>query len=139
MIIGSSCSNPWAVIAQSTTNFQIHCNSGMQGATVLNLKPQPGEAVSYASHWNEPMHETYAVISFVPNLSGYGHLLLLEGLDAAGTQAAAEALLSSETIAPILQRARRPDGSLAPFEVLLRSTSIQANATDTHVIASRIH
>ena len=139
VIIGSSCSNPWSVIAQSTTNFQIHCNSGMQSATVVNLKPQPGEAVSYASHWNEPMHETYAVISFVPNLSGYGHLLLLEGLDAAGTQAAAEALLSSETIAPILQRARRPDGSLAPFEVLLRSTSIQASATDTHVIASRIH
>jgi hypothetical protein len=28
---------------------------------------------------------------------------------------------------------------LAAFELLLRSTSIQANATDTHVIASRIH
>lgn len=40
---------------------------------------------------------------------------------------------------PILQRARRPDGSLAAFEVLLRATSIQANATDTHIIASRIY
>ena len=29
--------------------------------------------------------------------------------------------------------------SLAAFEVLLRTTSIQANATDTHVIASRIY
>jgi hypothetical protein len=47
--------------------------------------------------------------------------------------------MRSEALAPILERARRPDGSLAPFEVLLRSTSIQANATDTQVIASRIH
>jgi hypothetical protein len=139
VIIGSECSNPWAVIAESSTNFRIHCNSGMQGATVVNLKPQSGEAASYTSHWNEPIHETYAVISFTPNLSGYGYLLLLGGLDAAATQAAGEALLSSETITPILQRARRPDGSLAAFEVLLRTTSIQANATDTHVIASRIY
>jgi hypothetical protein len=139
VIIGSECSNPWAVIAESTVNFQIHCNSGMQGATVVNLKPQPGEAASYTSHWNEPTHETYAVISFIPNLSGYGKLLVLGGLDAAATQAAGEALLRPETITPILQRARRPDGSLAEFEILLRSTSIQANATDTHVIAYRIH
>jgi hypothetical protein len=111
----------------------------MQGATVVNLKPHPGEAASYTSHWNEPTHETYAVISFIPNLSGYGHLLFLGGLDSAGTQAAGEALLRSETVAPILEHARRPDGSLAGFEVLLRSTSIQANATDTHIIASRIH
>jgi hypothetical protein len=139
VIIGSECSNPWAVIAESTANFQIHCNSGMQGATIVNLKPQPGEAASYSSHWNEPTHDTYAVISFLPDLSGYGKLLLLGGLDAAATQAASEALLRAETITPILQRARRPDGSLAAFEILLRSTSIQANATDIHVIASRIH
>lgn len=139
VIIGSECSNPWAVVAESTANFQIHCNAGMKGATILNLRPQPGEAASYTSHWNEPTHETYAVISYAPNLSGYGRLLLLGGLDAAATQAAGEALLRPETIAPILQRARRPDGSLAAFEILLRSTSIQANAIDTHIIASRIH
>jgi hypothetical protein len=139
VIIGSECSNPWAVIAAGTANFQIHCNSGMQGATVVNRNPHPGESASYTSHWNEPIHETYAVISFVPNLSGYGKLLLLGGLDAAATQAAGEALLRPETITPILQRARRPDGSLAAFEILLRATSIQANATDTHIIAYRIH
>jgi hypothetical protein len=139
VIIGSSCSNPWAVIADSTTNFRIQCNADMQGATVVNLRPQAGETASYSSHWNEPIHETYSVISFLPNLSGYGRLLILGGLDSAGTQAAGEALVRSEVITPILARARRPDGSLAPFEVLLRSTSIQANATDTRVIASRIH
>jgi hypothetical protein len=108
VIIGSECSNPWAVITERTANFQIHCNSGMQGATVVNLKPQSGEAPSYTSHWKEPTQRTYAVISFVPDLSGYGKLLVLGGLDAAATQAVGEALLRPEIITPILQRAGGP-------------------------------
>ena len=71
--------------------------------------------------------------------SGTGHLLLLQGLDVAGTQAAAEALFHLEAIAPVLQRATRSNGSLRYFEILLRSTSIESNSTGTQVIASRIY
>ncbi len=139
VIIGSVGSNPWAAIAETNANFRIVDRPGMEGAEIINMKPQPGEATSYASHWNEPAHETFALIAFLPNLSGNGHLLVLEGLDVAGTQAAAEMLLHASAIAPILKRAARPDGSLRYFEVLLRSTSIESNATGTQVIASRIY
>jgi hypothetical protein len=139
IIIGSVGSNPWAAIAETNANFRIVDRPGMEGAEIINMKPQPGEATSYASHWNEPAHETFALIAFLPNLSGNGHLLILEGLDVAGTQAAAEMLLHPSAIAPILKRARGPDGSLRYFEVLLRSTSIESNATGTQVIASRIY
>jgi len=138
VIIGSLCSNPWASLADARANFKIVCSEGMQSSLIVNKRPQPGEQAVYASHWNEPTHTTYAFISFFPNLSGNGHMLFLGGLDVAGTQAAAEALLQTNAIAPILKRATRPDGSLAPFEVLLRSTSIQSNATDTQVIAYRV-
>ena len=138
VLIGSVCSNPWAAVKDARANFTVVCSDGMQGSAILNRRPKAGEAASYASQWNEPTHATYALISFLPNLSGSGHLLLLEGLDTAGTQAAAEALLESKAIVPILKEARRPDGSLAPFEVLLKATSIEANATDTQMIASRI-
>jgi hypothetical protein len=50
-------------------------------------------------------------------------LLLSQGLDVAGTQAAAEALFHSDTMAPILKRATRSDGSVRPLEVLVRSTA----------------
>jgi hypothetical protein len=139
VLIGSVGSNPWASIADGSTNFRIVYHQGMQGATIINGNPQPGEAASYASHWNEPAHETFALIAFLPNLGGNGHLLLLQGLDVAGTQAAAETLLHQNAIAPVLQRATRPDGTLRYFEVLLRSTSIESNATGTQVIASRIY
>ena len=139
IIIGSVSSNPWAAIAESHANFRIVDRPAMQSATILNLKPLPGEAASYESHWNEPAHETFALIGFLPNLSGNGHLLVLEGLDVAGTQAAAEMLLRPSAIAPILKRATRPDGSLRNFEVLLGATSIGSSAMETRVIASRVY
>lgn len=139
IIIGSVSSNPWAAIAGGSANFRIVDNPGMEGAAIINVKPQPGEAPSYASHWNEPAHETFALIAFLPNLTGTGHVLVLQGLDVAGTQAAAEMLFFQSAIDPLLKRATRPDGSLRSFEVLLRSTSIESNATGTQVIASRIY
>lgn len=139
VLVGSVGSNPWAAIAENSANFRIVYGQGMQGATILNAHPQPGEASSYQSHWNEPAHETFALIAFLPNLGGDGHLLLLQGLDVAGTQAAAETIFHEDAMTPILKRATRPDGSLRYFEVLLRSTSIESNSTGTRVIASRIH
>lgn len=139
VLIGSVGSNPWASIADNSANFHIVYRQGRAGATIINESPQPGEQASYESHWNEPSHETFALIAFLPNLDGNGHLLLLQGLDVAGTQAAAEALFHSAAIPPILQRATRPDGSIRFFEVLVRSTSINWNSTDSQVIASRIH
>jgi hypothetical protein len=71
-------------------------------------------------------------------MGGNGRLLLLQGLDVAGTQAAAEALFYSPAMAPILKRATRPDGSVRSFEIMVRSTSINWNSTDSQVVASRI-
>lgn len=139
VIIGSLGSNPWASMVESNANFRIVYRPGMSGAEIENQKPQPAEAPAYSSHWNEPSHETYALIEFLPNLSGNGHLLVLEGLDVAGTQAAAEMLLHPSAIDPILKKATRPDGSLRNFEVLLRSNSIESNSTGTQVIASRTY
>lgn len=139
ILIGSVGSNPWAAIAGNKANFRIVYRQGMEGATIINTNPQPGEATSYASRWNEPAHETFALIAFLPNLDGNGRFLLLQGLDVAGTQAAAETLFRPDTITPILRRATRADGTLRFFEILLRSTSIESNSTGTQVVASRIY
>jgi hypothetical protein len=139
VLIGSVDSNPWAAIAENSANFRIVYHQAMEGATIVNAKPERGEAASYASHWNEPAHETFALIAFLPNLDGSGHLLLLQGLDVAGTQAAAETLFHPAAIAPILRQATRPDGSLHFFEVLLRATSLDSNSLGGQVIASRIY
>ncbi len=139
IILGSVGSNPWAAIAENNANFRIVYGEGMEGASIVNSKPQPGEQATYVSHWNEPAHETFALISCLPNLEGSGRLLVLQGLDVAGTQAAGETLLHPAAIAAILGRARRPDGSLRFFEILLRSTSIESSSAGTQVIGTRIY
>jgi hypothetical protein len=139
VIIGSVGSNPWAAIAENNADFRIVYRDGMQAATIVNANPLPGEQPEYVSHWSEPSHETFALISCLPNLEGNGRLLVLQGLDVAGTQAAGEALFHPTAIASILRRASRRDGTLGYFEILLRATSIESNATGTQVIGSRIY
>jgi hypothetical protein len=139
VVLGSVGSNPWAAIADSKTNFHIVYRDGMGGATIVNTHPLAGEMAEYVSHWNEPAHETFALISFLPGLNGDDHLLLVQGLDVAGTQAAGEALFRPELIAPILKRAMRFDGTLRSFEVLLRASSIESSATGTSVVSTRIY
>jgi hypothetical protein len=126
-------------VAQKNVNFRIAYGNGMQEAWITNTKPLPGEAATYVSHWNEPVHETYAVIAYVPNLSGNGHMLLIQGLDVAGTQAAAETLLKRDALEPVLRAASVRGGGLRSFEILLRSTSIESNSANTQIIASRIY
>jgi hypothetical protein len=139
ILIGSADSNPWASLIDANTNFRIVLQPEMKGATIENTHPAAGELQSYRSHWEDPAHDTFALILLEPNLSGNGSILLIEGLDIAGTQAAAELVFSSGGMAPILKRAMRKDGTLQPFEVLVRATSIQSNAEGTQIIASRIH
>ena len=138
ILIGSIGSNPWTEMLQKNLNFRVLYRNQMEEAWISNANPQPGEAASYTSHWNEPAHQTYALITFLPNLAGNGHILMIQGLDVAGTQAAAETLFRGDAIAPVLKKATLPDGKLRSFEVLLQSTSIQSNAANTQIIASRI-
>lgn len=139
ILFGSEDSNPWTSIAQKNAQFRIEDRHGTQGAEIVIMHPRAGEQHNYVSHWNDPEHETFALIQYLRNLNGNGHILIVQGLDVAGTQAAAETLLHPAAIASILQRARQPDGRLLPFEILLRSTSIASNAEGTQVIASRVY
>jgi hypothetical protein len=141
ILIGSIDSNPWAEVAQQNLNFRFlyGYNQGKKQAWISNAKPQTGEAGVYKTHWDQAAYITYATIDLVPNLSGNGHILLVQGLDVAGTQAAAELLFRGDAIAPILRRASMPDGNLRSFEIVIESTSIEANAANAQVIASRVY
>lgn len=137
ILIGSAYSNPWAEVFQHSLNFRFDYKPEQHNSWIINQAPRPGEGTSYENNWDGPSHQTFAVVAFVPNLNGSGHVLLIQGLDMAATQAAAEFVCRDADMAPILQKATRPNGSLGPFEVLLQTTSIGANAPSARVVASR--
>jgi hypothetical protein len=75
------------------------------------------------------------------NLNKNGHVLLLQGLDAAGTQAAADLLFKSDDMQSAVKTALNHQGTTGSFELLIEVNSLDANshATDSRIIASRFY
>jgi len=139
ILMGSGDANPWVDLFQRQLNFRFSRGADFGGSGVItNQHPLPGEHMSYASEPDDPLLRTYGVIAYVPNLEGAGHALLIEGVNMAGTQAAGEFLLAPEQMETVLNRARLPNGVIRPFEVLIETDNIAANASRPHVIAWRI-
>jgi hypothetical protein len=101
-----------------------------------NLYPRTGEAKIYTTKGQEEW--TYGIIAYLPNLTGRGHVLIVAGLNTAGTQAAAAFLLDPKSMAPILQRARTGHGDLQPFELLVGAGNVATNASTPHIVLERI-
>lgn len=137
VLLGAIHADPWVNLLQEGLNFQFVCETHVNQCQIVNRHPAAGEQTSYSNLGNNPSQETFAVIAFLPNLSRTGRLLLIGGLNMAGTEAAADMLLDSVSIQPILQKAKLPDGSLEPFELLVETSSLGAEALPSRIIAAR--
>ncbi|WP_263374231.1 hypothetical protein [Granulicella aggregans] len=138
ILIGSSDANPWVSLFERQLNFQFSRGNEFGGSgTILNTHPLRGEADHYASITGDPANRTYGVIAYVPNLENTGHVLIIEGVNMAGTQAAGEFLLNPDKMKPMLDRARNRQGKLQSFEILLGTTSIGSSASTSTPLSVR--
>jgi hypothetical protein len=137
VLLGSIHTNPWVELYQKELNFSFEYQPEVDESEIRNLHPLDREDSVYTNEWADDSHRTYAVLAFVPSLDGIGYVILLEGLNMAGTQAAADFLFSPNTMNPVLRKAQRPDGTIQPFELLLETSSIGANPTEAWVVAER--
>lgn len=138
IFLGSIYSIPWIEIFQSSLNFEFNYKPGEGKFWIRNRKPAPGEAATYTDNWKGLSEKAYAVIAYIPNLNRTGHVLLIQGLDGAGTEAAENLLFRGKGMSTILDQARRSDGSLGSFEALIESTSLDSHSTGSRVISVRI-
>lgn len=136
ILLGSSFSNPWVSIVEPQLNFQFHYSPTLNRGWIANLHPIPHELPAYTSNWSSYTHVTYALLALEQNPSQTGRVLVIEGLDGAGTESASNFLFSN-ALRPVLAAARRQDGSLRNFEVLLETTSVGSHATQTQIVAER--
>jgi hypothetical protein len=139
ILLGSNFSNPWVEVFERSLTFHF-VNKPQEGRSwIVNTKPVQGEAVTYENTTRNITHETYAVIAFLPNLAKSGHVLIVEGLDGPGTQAAVDLLFQGDQLSHVLKQATRPEGALGSFEVLLAATSLDTRATGVRIIAERYY
>jgi hypothetical protein len=137
ILIGSIYSIPWIELFQNYLNFRFVYLPGQNRSWIENRNPTSGEASTYANTWNGLSEKTYAVLAFIPNLNRTGHILILEGLDGAGTEAMENLLFRGDGLDELMRKARRPDGTLGNFEALLEATSVDSNASGIRVLAVR--
>lgn len=139
ILLGSADSNPWASLFEQQLNFRFSFDPKKRGAPVIiNQRPLAGEQPIYRNDYDGPWHKTYGTISWLPNLDGTGHVLLIAGIDMAGTQAAGSFVLSPSLMNPVLDRATAPDGTIRSFEILIESNNVAANASRPHAVIERM-
>ena len=141
ILLGSQSSNPWDEIFGEKLNFHFVDHPNENRNWIINRHPVDGEASIYEPVTTNKTHRTYAVVAFVQNMDKNGHVLLLQGLDAAGTQAAADMLLNSEEMQRVIQAGMNRYGAAVSFELLIEANSLDANshATSSRIVASRFH
>ncbi len=140
ILIGSNFSNPWTELFSKHTTFLFHNDLKADHYWIENIHPQAEEPRSYESHYKDHTHITYATIAFLPNLGGTGHVLLLQGLDSAGTQAVADFMMRDEGQKTVLEQMKAiGKGTANGFELLFEVVSLDygIHTTDLRVIARR--
>jgi hypothetical protein len=137
VLIGSIESNPWIQIFEPQMNFRQRVSTDPQiPSGFLNTHPLPGERDIYGTPGK---NHTYGLIAYLPNLSQMGHVLIVGGLNTAGTQAATTFLLTPSLIEPTLRRAGAANGHIRSFELLISADDFSSNASAPQLIVERIN
>ena len=140
VLLGSPISNPWAELYANRLNFQFDFDTKC-GIKFWNRSPHKGELPTYPGPQDDKLNRTYAQVAFLPNTSpDSGSVLLLAGTTAESTAAAGEFLLNESGLAKTLKKIGiDPAGPPCYFEIFLRATTFVGGATQSEVIADRLH
>lgn len=139
ILLGSTHTNPWVSLFEKKLNFKLEYMPEVDQSFVMNEHPVGAEQKNYLNGTAGTTNRTYGAIDYLPSLDGTGHVLIIQGLNMAATQAAADILFNSEELKSILKHAIRPDGSLKSFELLVETSSIGATAPSAQVVATRYY
>jgi hypothetical protein len=139
ILIGSKHTNPWDELFEKRLNFRLEYAPTVDQSWVVNEDPRAAEQEVYRNGVDGTSNRTYGTISYLLAPDGSGHVLILQGLNMAATQAAAEVVFNRDMIRPILQQATLPNGGLRPFELLIETSSVGATDPGAQIIATRFY
>lgn len=142
VFVGSPSSNPWVSYFQDKLNFRE--GEGKVGESLKffrNAHPKPGEQATYQGlAFTGSSGEDYATISLLPLANGRGSVLILQGLQQEGTEAAG-LFLADAGNRQKLQEALGFSGSPNQpvyFEVLIRTQAVAGAPNATSIAATRV-
>lgn len=138
ILVGGPRANPWVELFAAHMNFYVDFDWKTRQNFVLDKSPRPGESPLYTEGVSSGIARVYGLVAFQPSLDGDGNALLVAGTSSAGTQTAADFLLSGRAFDPFLRRIQQKDGRIPHFEVLLEGRSLGGNVPQSRVVAYRL-
>lgn len=139
VFLGSSYVNPWLALYDRKRNFQIQVDAASR-QNIINKAPRPGERASYFMLGEDGVPGvTYGLIAFCPSDGTTGNVLIIEGTNMEGTEAAGSMILDPKSAREILSQLGIPESSRThPFFEILVETKVLAGApSQTRVVAWR--
>lgn len=142
ILVGSPSSNPWVSLYEGQLNFVE--GEGIAGQSMKffeNKHPRPGEQPSYRGlEFTGTTGVDYATISLLPTQNGHGNVLILQGLQQEGTEAAGLLLADPKGRMRLKKALGVSDDPGKPvyFEALIRATAVGGAPDATEVVAAHI-
>jgi hypothetical protein len=137
ILLGTQEGTPWIELFQDRLNFHVQHNHQWGSFSVTNRSPRNGEFARYDCVSSDPAHKVYGLVAFLPDLTDFGPVLILEGTSMAGTESAADFVFDDARFLPFLHKVQRPNGSLPYFELLIQSSNMNGNASNSEVVGYR--
>ena len=142
VFVGSPGSNPWVSFFENRLNFQER--EGTVGNSLKyfqNLHPLAGEQPTYQGlEFTGDTGEDYATISLLPLSTGRGNVLIFQGLQQEGTEAAGLFLANPENRQQLKDALGIRGSSDKPvyFEALIRTRAVAGAPNTSSLVATRI-
>jgi hypothetical protein len=139
IMAGSMVADPWLSLIEHEMNFVLHDDPETGKLRVENRRPKGNERSEYFFNNEDPQHRGVATIAFLPNLSGSGNLLIVQGSTLAGTEAAAEFVTKGEDFDALFHEYSGNGLRLPYFEILLGTLDINGMGARPNVLAWRTY
>jgi hypothetical protein len=129
IMAGSQEADPWLGAISGQMNFVVLDDPAAGPLRVENRQPRAGEKAEYLYDPHDAQHRGLATISFLPNLSGNGNILIVQGFSLAGTQAAAEFITNGLDFDALFPQYSGNGSKLPHLEILLSTVEINGMAS----------
>lgn len=141
ILLGSRRSNPWVELFENQRNFYFEYDKAVKKSFYRNKSPRAGEETVYRTGGDDNnSDEAYGVVTFLPNLSQTGHILIIEGTTSEGFEAAGAFVTDPKLFSTFEQKVKsgNKDAALPYFELLLKTHRLEGTFKEPIYVTHRI-
>ena len=140
IFLGSPSSNPWSALFSDQLDFKFVFDKRSNQEIIQNVRPRRNELQSYVpTALGGATGQSFALVALVQNPDQNGHVLLVAGANAEGTEAAGRIVTDERRLPAVLQQCGvSPTGPLQKFELLLRLNTMAGSPSNFEVVACHL-